>query len=142
MAGLGAEPVRRSIMPAGPAAFPGGTPQADLSSLALAGGSPVIGGVLMRRPAPNREAALPAAPLPRPPFAARPVRRVGPMAAPRHRAGDLLPSLLRIEFLRIAAGQDFKRGAGMMLQVDIALRVLMAEPVGVTKSVTRTSPIW
>ena len=46
------------------------------------------------------------------------------------RAGDLLPPLLRIELLRVAAGQHLEGALGVALEVHLARRVLMAEPVG------------
>src|SRR5271166_5041179 len=52
-----------------------------------------------------------------------------PFASPSKRSGDLLPSRLWIKFLCITAGQDLERLVGVTLEVDIALRVLVREPV-------------
>jgi hypothetical protein len=51
------------------------------------------------------------------------------MGQHRQRTVDLHPSALRIELLRISPGQHLERGAGVTLQIDLALRVLMREPV-------------
>src|SRR5271167_1838453 len=71
-----------------------------------------------------------ARPLASPPFSPRALRCIDdPFAAPRHRSGDLLPSRLWIELLCIAAGQDLERGVGVAFEVDVALRMLVPEPV-------------
>jgi len=44
-------------------------------------------------------------------------------------AGQLDPALLRVEFLRISARENLEGRGGMPLQVDIADRILVPEPV-------------
>ena len=51
------------------------------------------------------------------------------IAAPRHRAGDLLPSCLWVELLGITARQNLECSMGVTFEVDRALRMLVAEPV-------------
>src|SRR5215472_13732473 len=71
-----------------------------------------------------------ARPLANPSLSARAVRRMGrSIAAPRQRAGDLLPACLWVELLGITARQNLKGGMGVTLEVDRALRMLVAEPV-------------
>ena len=71
-----------------------------------------------------------ASPLTNPSFSSRPIRGMGhSIAAPRHRASDLLPSCLWVELLGITARQNLEWSMGVTLEVDRALRVLVAEPV-------------
>src|SRR5476651_2417046 len=44
-------------------------------------------------------------------------------------AGDLHPARLRIEFLRVAAAEDFKRAMGMALEIDDGLALPVREPI-------------
>ena len=54
---------------------------------------------------------------------------MGPSAAPCFGSGDLLPSLLRIELLRVTPSQDLECFIRVSLEIDRPLRVLMSEPV-------------
>ena len=54
---------------------------------------------------------------------------MGPHAMCRLGAGDLHPSLLRVEFLRVAAAEDFECALSAVLKIDVALRILMREPI-------------
>ena len=63
------------------------------------------------------------------PFSPRAYGRVSPPAAPGLGPGNLLPSLIRVELLRVAPGQDLECGVGVALEVDRGLRMLVREPV-------------
>jgi len=71
-----------------------------------------------------------ARPLANPSLSARAIWGTGhSIAAPRHGAGDLLPSRLWVELLGITARQDLEWGMSVTLEVDRGLRMLVAEPV-------------
>ena len=80
-------------------------------------------------PVPSWVAALPLLPLPSTTFPARATRGGGPLAVPCLGSSNLQPSLLGIEHLCVTASQDLECGAGMALEVDVALRMLVCKPI-------------
>jgi hypothetical protein len=84
---------------------------------------------LFPAPLPFRGAALPILPLPVTAFAPRAPRGVGPREVRCLGPGDLLPPRLGIEFLRVAATENFECGLRVVLEVDRSLRMLVREPI-------------